>query len=123
MIGKTRKEAREMLRTIGQVEVAREQLRRAEIIRQEAGTLRGKEKIDAEQYARRLKRQGGQTIRTAGKADREIERMLTGEEKTLIRMRYQRGAKWEDICRELHYSRDHLARMEREAVDKMRGAR
>lgn len=120
MTGKTRKEVREQLRSLGKIQQAEEMRHRAELLKEAARSMDDSSGEATVHMAKTMERSGLAILRDAGKAAKMLS-TLEPLEHQIITLRYIDGKSWSDVCRALHYSRDHVARIERQAVDKIRG--
>ena len=117
----TRRQVRESLKTLGQLRQAEEMRHRAALMRDAAKKLDGDSREATLKMAKTLSQSGGRIIREAGKISGKLS-VLSPMEQKIIMLRYVDRKSWQRVCEEVHYSREYTARIERQAVDKLRKA-
>ena len=117
----TRRQVRESLKTLGQLRQAEEMRHRAALMRDAAKKLDGDSREATLKMAKTLSQSGGRIIREAGKISGKLS-VLSPMEQKIIMLRYVDRKRWQQVCAEVHYSREYTARIERQAVDKLRKA-
>lgn len=122
MTGKTRKEVREQLKSLGRIQQAKEMQYRAKLLREAAASLDGKSRETSLTMAKTLDKSGKAIIRNAAKGVKMMA-MLNPMEQEIIRLRYIEDKSWDEVCEHIHYSRGRAAQIERQIIDRIRGVR
>lgn len=121
-VAQTRRQVRESLKTLGQVRQAEDMRHRAGLLREAAQNLSGESRETTLQMAKTLSRSAGKILREAGKISARLSALSPAEQR-IIMLKYVERKSWQQVCTEVHYSRAQAARIEQQAVDKLRKAK